>query len=476
MRYIFFSALLILSCGNKTANDKIENKKSNKQNQIILIFEKNDAQTNSEKKVEILTNSDIKYSEYGSYLERFLFPKNKNKKDTLTININSESILLTHVFDKNKVYLYQLKKGDTAVFNYSKGIPILSIKNRQVKKFDLNFESEFSSKKPLEDFDFFVFNKRNRNEKEKEQYKEDLLKYRIKSKKSLDSLVDINQLSNEISNIQYNRIKYYETNINKNFSNINTKDLTNDSLIYLKTYRFFLRNYALNNLNITKKSVQKESTYDNGTAFDEVYKSNIFSKKTKEYLLYNFLRTLGDEGSDISNKFKQFEGIAEDSLAIDEIRNNYLTDLSKFKKEISKTNFITINKDIDNLDQIITENKNKVIYIDFWASWCAPCRASMGASKELRNQYKNKDIVFIYISIDSDFNKWESAVKKESLYDYKNSFLAINYPNSIFYKQLQLNSIPRYVIYNKKSVLVNGNAPKPDSKEIITELDKYLNQ
>ncbi len=237
-----------------------------------------------------------------------------------------------------------------------------------------------------------------------------------------------------------------------------------------------MRNYALNNLNVTKKALQKESTYDNGTAFDEVYKSNVFSKKTKEYLLYNFLRTLGDEGSDISNRFKQFEGISGDSLAIDEIRNNYLTDLSKFKKEISKTNFITIKKDVDNLDQIITENKNKVIYIDFWASWCAPCRTSMQVSKELRNQYKNKDIVFIYVSIDSDFNKWESAVKKELLYDYKNNFLAINYPNSIFYKQLQLNSIPRYVIYNKKSVLVNGNAPKPDSQEIITELDKYLNQ
>lgn len=81
----------------------------------------------------------------------------------------------------------------------------------------MNFESKFSIKKSFEDFDFFIFNKRNRNEKGKEQYKEDILKYRIKSKKSLDSLVNINQLSNEISNIQYNRIKYYEININKSF-------------------------------------------------------------------------------------------------------------------------------------------------------------------------------------------------------------------------------------------------------------------
>jgi hypothetical protein len=43
----------------------------------------------------------------------------------------------------------------------------------------------------------------------------------------------------------------------------------------------------------------------------------------------------------------------------------------------------------------------------------------------------------------------------------------------LFYKEMQLNSIPRYLIYNKKGELVHKNAPSP-GKEIRTELNKYL--
>ncbi len=51
MRYEFFSALLIFSFANKTKNDKIQNIKPNKLDQIVLIFEKKDVQINSEKKL-----------------------------------------------------------------------------------------------------------------------------------------------------------------------------------------------------------------------------------------------------------------------------------------------------------------------------------------------------------------------------------------------------------------------------------------
>lgn len=474
MKNIVFLALLILSCSNKSSNNIIQDKKLNQSNQIVLIFEKNEPQASLEKKVEILTNSNIKYSEDNSYLEKFLFPKNANKTDTIKINIASESIVLSHVFDKNKVFFYQIKKGDSAVFNYSKGIPILKIKNRPVKKFDLNIESEFKFKKPLDDFDFFVFNKRNRNENEKKQYKQELIKYRIRSKKTIDSLVTIGELSHEISKFQYNRIKFYVINSIKDFDNINNQDLSNDSIISLKTYRFFLRNYALEKLNISKKIRHNETSYDNANAFDEIYKSNLFSKKAKEYLLYNFLRALGDEGKDISSRFSKFEGISNDLLAVNEIKNTYLTDLTKFKQELSKTNFITIKKGVKNLDQIINENKNKVIYIDFWASWCAPCRVAMPFSRKLRSEFKDKNVVFIYVSIDTDFEKWRNASEKERLSDTENNLLSLNYPTATFYKELQLKTIPRYIIYDKRGKLVHQNAPSPESDEIKAELNKYL--
>ena len=73
-----------------------------------------------------------------------------------------------------------------------------------------------------------------------------------------------------------------------------------------------------------------------------------------------------------------------------------------------------------------------------------------------------------------DFEKWKIASEKEDLLN--NNLLTLNYPNAMFYKELQLKTIPRYLIYDKTGKLVHRNAPSPDSKEIRNELDKFLSQ
>ena len=128
------------------------------------------------------------------------------------------------------------------------------------------------------------------------------------------------------------------------------------------------------------------------------------------------------------------------------------------------------------LTEIISTYKGKVVYIDFWASWCAPCRKAMPSSRELHEKYINKDIVFLFISIDTDFDKWEIAANKEKLAISGGNFLAVNYPNASLYKELQLKTIPRYLIYDKNGKLVHQNAPSPDSDQVINELDKYLKE
>ena len=53
--------------------------------------------------------------------------------------------------------------------------------------------------------------------------------------------------------------------------------------------------------------------------------------------------------------------------------------------------------------------KNKVVLIDFWASWCGACRATMPHLKEVYKKYEHKGFEILCVSLDGEKEKWEKA-------------------------------------------------------------------
>lgn len=117
--------------------------------------------------------------------------------------------------------------------------------------------------------------------------------------------------------------------------------------------------------------------------------------------------------------------------------------------------------------------RGKVAYIDFWATWCAPCCHEIPYFEKVWEQYKeNEHIVFVSISQDDDRKAWEKKIDKDQP----------AWPNYIFDKNsgrkfledMSINSIPRFVIVGADGRILSANAARPSDKDIATVLDAAL--
>lgn len=101
----------------------------------------------------------------------------------------------------------------------------------------------------------------------------------------------------------------------------------------------------------------------------------------------------------------------------------------------------------------------------------------MPFSKQLHEQLSDKEkkqIVFLYISIDANKDAWMKGIKDMDIQGV-NALSPGNW-SSRACKYFQINSIPRYMIMNKKGDIVNFNAPRPVEPSLLPELRKYASE
>jgi len=71
--------------------------------------------------------------------------------------------------------------------------------------------------------------------------------------------------------------------------------------------------------------------------------------------------------------------------------------------------------DIDGNTVSLDDFKGKIVYLDFWASWCSPCIIQMRNSRSWKSNFKDKDVVFLYVSLDKKQSDWQRHVKNNRL-------------------------------------------------------------
>ncbi len=132
--------------------------------------------------------------------------------------------------------------------------------------------------------------------------------------------------------------------------------------------------------------------------------------------------------------------------------------------------------DIDGKMVSLTDFAGKYVFIDYWATWCGPCKAEIPAYKQLIEDYKAKNIVFISISVDKDKAAWEKMVK-EGVADMTDKTKIIQMTwlqlhDAVKYNKIWLvKFIPTFVLIDPQGKIVNSRAQRPSNPELRTVID-----
>ena len=115
--------------------------------------------------------------------------------------------------------------------------------------------------------------------------------------------------------------------------------------------------------------------------------------------------------------------------------------------------------------------QGKVVLINFWATWCPPCRAEMPSLERLYQQMKDDNrIVFLFVNEDDDFNKAKAFVS-DNHYSFPIAMPASNIPTEMFN-----GTLPTTVVLDKegKVVMKHEGIGGYDNTKFIEQLKSLL--
>lgn len=122
----------------------------------------------------------------------------------------------------------------------------------------------------------------------------------------------------------------------------------------------------------------------------------------------------------------------------------------------------------------LSDLKGKYVYIDLWATWCAPCRAEIPYLQKIEEKYHGKNIEFVSISIDKakDNEKWKKFVTDKKLGGIQ--LFADKDWESEFVTNYGVTGIPRFILVDPNGNIVNSDAARPSAPELQAQLDALL--
>lgn len=146
----------------------------------------------------------------------------------------------------------------------------------------------------------------------------------------------------------------------------------------------------------------------------------------------------------------------------------YLT-IQDFPDSVKSLGLRTLKGERLTFSDVLSVYKGKKVLIDIWASWCRDCIVGYPKLEELRKDVGEVDIVYVFLSVDKEEQKWKTAIEK---YNIRGEHYLLDgaWTNPLS-NYIVLDWVPRYLVLDKNAKII---LPKAIVAEDVT-LKKALN-
>lgn len=251
------------------------------------------------------------------------------------------------------------------------------------------------------------------------------------------------------------------------------------------TYNMFADTYAL--ILYKQKRYQEAFEYQHQIALQDELDTGGkeryagFAEKAKGLeFTKNYIEKELDLGTNSKLLTAQLERIYQELNLPKETLENKKQQLKKLVTENAKKEVVKLYGDVkapdfelENLEGKkvkLSDLKGKIVVLDFWATWCGPCRASFPNMQKLVNDYKNHKVEFLFI--DTWEGNQEEKVKNkvtEFLKDKNYTFNVLYDFTSEVSKQYKIKGIPAKIVIDKEGNVISVNSSEENIKELIEE-------
>ena len=268
--------------------------------------------------------------------------------------------------------------------------------------------------------------------------------------------------------------------LDKNMNDIEIEGGENQKLYNLDSEkeREISKKYNFETLNIEYQNpetslVRKDEIFEVFSSIKKEigeYKSELMDKNPSSYFTLKHLLTNVD-GMSFEEAERRLSAFTSDerfvhNKDVDAI-SLAITQLKLIQPGMQAPDFTTPDRDGNTIAFSDIYKANKITLLDFWASWCAPCRKVHPALKEIYEEYHSKGLEIFAVSFDNSRDKWLEAINEDSLPWLHVS--DIKYWNTASRDLYQVTYVPQYILVDSNGIILKRKLSEPEIAQFLTK-------